>query len=693
MIFSNALLRRKNAVVVQHIEGLPARPQNFALVASLDANLRKLGYALSGELALSLVSGFAADIVELSDSLIPAVRQLVGAHRRYSPMYPNFPIQVMEAPAAELYINAIVHYFFSYGLTEPVLALPEYAKLARPELNFDESKVTFIKPVTVQGYYDFATALLGSKVSFGASEHDDIAEFPDYVLSHALQATELDNRENKAWLAALADKRLGGGYAIKFDTATDVLRYAVALSDGDVSLADKTEFVSFSRAKRREILGMLDAIGVIEEDMLRYRSAWKRLGERLHPGEFADRFPKAAQAFAAIRSNDSIETFNSRVERALAENNVLLAVTILKGRPGEFARRLDHVLRIGDSSEQDFVVSNFGAVAERVSPTVLLQTRNALLNRDSGDVRAFFPKGNVAKMITVKDERAEISNLRVLTAVRVIENALVKIFSEREPLGSCWIDPSIETIAIPFGIRSASKSLKTLGRGSRLPISEDTKILRFFIWWKGRDVDLSASVFGKDFKPLFDITYYNLREKGAVHSGDITYAPQGASEFIDIDIDKIVAQGGRYVLMNVNSYSGETFDSIEECFAGFMERRDLASGEVYEPRTVKDKVDLTAKSRAGTPFIFDLVTREAIWVDLTTTVRGFGGNVANTKGQLVSVLEAMTSLAPPTLHSLLALHVNARGSWAKDRESADTVFAVDGTVSPFDTDVLLSEYL
>lgn len=692
MFFSESLLRRKNAVVV-YGEANNVYSENFALVASLDANMRKLGYALHGDLALALLKSFKADIVELEAALIPALKKMVGAHRRYRPMYPNFPVQVMEASDAELYINAIVHYFFSYGLTTPVSVLPSYVEEARKPLDFDESNVTFIKPTTVKGFFDYATALVGSKVAFGETEREDITNFPNYVLTHALQGAELPNRENKAWLAVQADKRGLSDYAIKFDTATDVLRYAVALSDGDVSLATKTNFPSFSRPRRRELLGMLNAVGVIEEDMLRYAASWKRLGERLHPGEFAAQFPRTAEAFAAIRKNGGIATFNSRVERAMAENNVLLAVSILKGRPGEFARRLDHLLRIADGGERSHVLTEFSKVAERVSPTVLLQARNALLGSRNDRPRVFFPKGNVAKMITVEDTRPMVSSTALLAAVSHIDEALVKQFASRKALGSCWIDPSIEKLAIPFGIRSASKSLKTLGRGSRLPFSDDTNVLRFFIWWKGRDIDLSAVVLDDNYRSVLDITYYNLREHGAVHSGDITYAPNGASEFIDIDIKKIQAQGGRYVLMNVNSYSGENFVDIEECFAGFMERRNFDSGEIYEPRTVKNKVDLAANSRAGTPFIFDLETREAIWVDLTTRVGGFGGNVANTKGQLLSVTEAMTTLTPPTLHSLLALHVNARGSWADDRESADTVFAVDGTVSPFDTDVLLSEYL
>lgn len=57
-----------------------------------------------------------------------------------------------------------------------------------------------------------------------------------------------------------------------FKTATDVLRLAVALSEGDVSLASSVRFKKFNRAERRFLLGLLEQCGNITEDMLRYKN-------------------------------------------------------------------------------------------------------------------------------------------------------------------------------------------------------------------------------------------------------------------------------------------------------------------------------------------------------------------------------------------------------------------------------------
>jgi len=672
---------------------------HFAEVASMDANLRKLGYALDGELAKRLVSAPVSRIKAIHDGVIRAAKEIKGV-RRYAPMYPNFPRQVMEASEAELYLNAIMHYF---GTSIGLRILPKYERAARPELDFDESKVTLVRLGSEDDFINLMSNLAGSKSAFSATDREDILSLDDETFWAVLEGLDFKNRENLAVLNAETLRRGGSVVVAKSSTATDILRLAVALSDGDVSLADKTQFRSFKRAERRLLLGLLSEIeGGIVEDMSRHQQAWKRLGERLHPGEF-NQFPNVQEAFKVIRNNESFTTFNAAVESALFLGDALVAAQILKARPGEFARRLDKLLRMALPVEQKNILGMFADVAARVSPTVLVQARNSFANRRKESVRTFFPKGSVAKMQAVKDQRGELFESSRLEALSILDAALIANFRDRGDLGGSWVDPALKGIAVPFGQRSASKALRTLGRGSRLSFGEDTNVLRFFIWWMDAesdgwgygahtDIDLSAVMFGDDFNYVDAITYYNLRGSGSVHSGDITSAPNGASEFIDIDVDRLRARGVRYVAMTLHSYSGQDFVELPECFAGFMERRDLGSGEIYDPRTVTNKVDLTAKSRGATPFIFDLETGEAIWVDLSMQISTMAGNVANSKGQITSLVEAMTTLTPPNLYDLFTVHAAARGGIV-EKDEAKTVFAVDGDVSPFDTELILSEFL
>ena len=136
-------------------------------------------------------------------------------------------------------------------------------------------------------------------------------------------------------------------------TATDVLRIAVALSDGDVSLAEPTIFRNFSKRERRFLLACLEETGKsCVEDMLRRKQRWIRLGERLHPGDFKKVYPKSFDAFDTIRNNKPVATFNKAAEAAIKKRDTIETFELLMQRPGDFARRLDHVLRTHEGSHQ-----------------------------------------------------------------------------------------------------------------------------------------------------------------------------------------------------------------------------------------------------------------------------------------------------------------------------------------------------
>src|SRR5690606_5963816 len=113
------------------------------------------------------------------------------------------------------------------------------------------------------------------------------------------------------------------------------------------------------------------------------------------------------------------------------------------------------------------------------------------------------------------------------------------------------------------------------------------------------------------------------------------------SEFLDVDIESMLASGARYVAMNVHSYTRQPFKDVPECFAGYMMRSEVDSGEVYEPSTVANKVDLTNNGSVATVFLFDLKERKAIWVDMALKMQDMyaPNNDYYTSKQSVSVAE------------------------------------------------------
>ena len=482
------------------------------------------------------------------------------------------------------------------------------------------------------------------------------------------------------------------------------MRVATAMSDGDVSLSENTKFKSYKRAERRFLLGLLNHCHAPAEDMLRHKNRWIRLGERLHPGEYKTKYPNAAEGFDIIRNDKPLDTFNRILEKHFAAYDFVAAADHLEQRPGEFARRLDHLLR--SISDTDSVLLKFEKIADQVSTNVLLQLYAHFQERDAhNDLRIFFPKGNVAKAYAVPNELMPVDEVMCTYVKDVIKTTLVKRFETRESLGSVYIDPALKNYAIPLAQRASSKALKTVARGSRLEIPEGDTI-RFFLWWKegmvdgqktGRvDVDLSAVIYDENWGYREHISYTNLKSShfNSYHSGDITSAPKGASEFIDIDIPSALKSGSRYVVMSLNSYTHHPYCNLPECFAGWMMRKKPNSGEVYEPKTVDQKIDIAADTTIAIPVILDLETRQFIWTDLALSKNPYWyNNIEGNQKGMVLLGQAMANLRKPNLYDLYEAHALARGTLVDDKENADIVFSLDSGVTPFDTDVIISEFL
>jgi len=699
---NSILIRRSNAICIP--TGEPnTLPKEVA--AAFNRNLEGLGYTLSQNALVALSTCTVEQVAKLMDEVLPILQALRGV-KKYEPMYPNFPTQVMEASDAELYINATIHYltvWISDVTGERQEWLPKYAKDKRESLR-DVVKLTPLRFETEHSVTRIVTDIIQSNTSISETDKADIV----FAYENGLMElpSSIPQKETMAFVAALL---LKNNDWVKITplvkTATDVLRIAVAMSGGDVSLAENTKFRNFTRAERRGLISLLENCSgnshQLTEDMFRHPKRWIRLGEKLHPFEFdKDKYRHVHSAFDIIRNNKDFATWAGRLERNIQTAEFDAATQQLVERPGEFARRLDHLLRLSPST---LTVERFASVAHRVSTPVLLQTMAHFKGRqDPKDLRVFFPKGNMAKVQAIPTMVLDIPEETCAQVVTTCEGALVNRFKKLPPLGRTFVDNRMSGYLVPFSQRSASKSLRTLVRGSRIPFGTDADTIRFFLWWKdlpngGRvDVDLSALMYGPNWEFKEYIAYTNLRSSKykAAHSGDITSAPRGACEFIDVDIPSVLKYGGRYVIMSVNSFTGQKFSDIPEASAGWMLRQEPKSGEVFEPKTVADRIDLTIEAQAAMPIILDLQERMVIWVDAAMKRnRGYVNNVHGNSDQIVLLGKAFTQIAKPNLYDLFRLHAMARGEMVTEAENAETVFAPDRGVTPFQLEVIASQYM
>jgi stress response protein SCP2 len=687
-------IRRKNKLFLDKGENSLQDDYIFNLLK----NIESLGYTLAAEL-IEVVKTLSVEKLKIFyEQLISDLKENVGAKVEFKPMYPNFPEQIKEASEQELYSNAFWHYL---GDWIGKRIMPQYEEKEREKLK-DQFKLKVIGLGNKEDFNSIYTKLLNSKTSVTETDKEDIEWFINTYHSdiYSLTPADIPLKENAAfYISCLLKYNISNAEQelLKHTkTATDTLRIATALSGGDISLSENTIFKSFSKRNRKLLLSSLEKIGSITEDMLRHKNKWKRLGEILHPFEYKKKYPKCYDSFDIIRNDKPYVTFNSKVEKGLVDKNLPNLINLLQSRPGEFARKLDKLIQLTDNPED--AVNTFSLIAEKVSSPVLLQVLTHFKNRNKvKEIRIFFPKGNVAKTQAIDYNLPAISQSICEEIISICEKALMSKFSKYKPLGKVYLDVKLKNYTVPFSMRSASKALKTISRGSKIDLPEGDTI-RFFIYWKDgkhrTDLDLSALALNADSGYKMTIAYYNLKELGGFHSGDITSAPSGASEFIDIEIPACLKQGIRYVLMSVNSFTDQPFCDLPFCFAGFMIRQFSNSGEIYEPLTVENKFDLTAKSKIAIPLIIDLAERKVIWVDLSLQWNPSSvNNVYNNLSTTALINKSMTSLVKPSLYDLLELHIKARGEKTLDIKVANTIFATDRGITPTDIDIIVSDYL
>jgi hypothetical protein len=542
--------------------------------------------------------------------------------------------------------------------------------------------------------------LVSAKTSISESDKNDISIIfevhKDIIANHFPE--EISHKEILSFIASLVIQHLPSFDFLKgkIKTSTDVLRIATALSGGDISLAGPTKYKKFSRTERRFLLTLLEGCKNLNEDMVRYKNYWIRLGEILHPGEYSKRFPDAYDAFTILRNNVKIETFNSKAEVLIKEKNVLELAKHLSKRPAELARKLDFILSNNKEHSSNILVDYFKNVADRIPTPTLLQVMANFKIRasESKNIRIVLPKGNLAKVKVLDDFRPTMSQDISLSVVKVINSILAERFSTLPELGKVYVDSKLSKYVVPSSQRSASRSLHTITRGSQIDLSDEGTV-RMFIYWKEptglrTDLDLSAIMYDENWDMKDQISFTNLTGTGCKHSGDIQSAPNGASEFIDIDKKVVLERGVRYVAMNIYSFTAQPFAEMPECFAGVMGRKQPKSGEIFEAKTVKHKFDVTAESAVAIPLILDLKENKVIWADLS--MNGGRHVEANTKS-MKAICNALSKMADfkPNLYDLLTIHASSRGIVVDSPEEADIAFGEENV--PFEIERIMSEFL
>ncbi len=687
----------------------PATPNP---VSALNIEVAYFGYTFAPRLIKALSQLSESDFTLFRDSVLADLASIKGADKSYIRLFNKFPYstpdqheyfekrvigQMAHDYGIPLGGNTLTPLSCGHVIDSALFDIDDFGacpicQYSVPELSspdvavYDFKSVTPLSPIDVtdDGWRTEGSRLLARNGSLSKDEKE-------FLSGLVAQGVALDFPKTMFRETLPFAFKLFGADAVKdsISSATDIMRIAYFVSDeaSDLSLKENVKF-RLSTSMKNSLLKLLEDTSNLAEDMMRNRERWIRLGERLNPSSAKNkvRYPKTAAAFDRLRNDQkSIVTFNRQVEeqvRALAVDQTL--IDLLVERPGEYARRLDFLLRTAEDAS--IVVEGLRKVAPKLPERLMLELRKYLGSRNDMNQRMFIPKGKINKMQVVADERKPLPVEATLESIMVLDTELMARYALKEALGKVFIDPSLKDVLLPFNRRGdSSSSTSEVSKGSRYPVEGD--VLRMFVWWQNGDqycvdVDLSMVYMDENFVETGHIGFTNLSNNASKHSGDIQDAPTeaGASEFIDIDIEKMVSKlKARYVAISVISYSGQPFNDFP-CFAGFMERDSMTSGKVFEPASVRFRFDLTGSVTRTIPLVFDLKERKVIFADISGGSGRYGA-VRSQGDKHKAMTEAVMSYPErkPTLFDVALLNALARGNLVDTKEEADVVFDLSDT--------------
>lgn len=745
---------------------------NSMLVLSANRNLNSYGYTLSSNMIEKLSKYSDEDITSVYKDLISCIKQYIGDdYNKIELFYPNFPEEVMEKSDEELYLNSLLYYIFSQTDDERMKNIALIIRDAVTEDKKDrlpliEKFPRKLKVINAAKEHDLSE-LISDKIHAPKGMNDeDVNAFITYIcyeksadnIKNVLSPDKkFESKENLVKTALIMHELDADNEMSKLLTdAKDVVRFAAALSNihfkelnenmpavNNIELAvkktysNKTGKVQFklNKNEQRLIKNMLNNCKNLYYDIWKDEAIFKRLMNRIDAKRGPERVVKAFDNLASGNKTDEKGRPVIPVPRQFEEAVKTLAATkngkeyfeicgklnkLAENYPGYLNSQYIHFLDIAGKADNSAVFNDISYLINYCNIPVqdLLKTYNTLELRaqNDKDVRVF--KNKAQKFLVAENKPLSLTNEQIETAKFRIKETLFTKIKGTKKLGAVYIDPELENKKIPLrDLRNASPG-NIIPPYSVIPCMKEKNLLAAAIYWKnhtdenGRsvrsDIDLGVSFYDKDRNLIDTVNYCDLRNEYAVHSGDYTDAPNGATEMLLLDKELMKQNDIKYAVFDVHGFS-VPFDKAEGLKFMFMEkegcfdnvpkpdkllhaeidkdswyglepdkeRKVIFMGEPFEPSQIEYPIKINASATSATPCIYDVEENKIHWIDHTGLLN-LCSNVQDKDAQYMisGELEYAYNNAIPNMKQLFEIWGNSCGEITDDITKADTVFSV-----------------
>lgn len=656
-------------------------PISEFLLASIQEVLMSYNFTLSKELFSKILETEANVTIDLfKNDVFPMLAELF-ADKGYKPLYPDFPLGVTE-DSTDIYFYQILHYLFL--VTPEDLGVEESNKIESLKSKVVQSKE--LNLVTDKEILALAKQLMESNVVLSESDKLDLFTILDYfnntVVKQLMEDTNIVIKETMIDVSIYLGSRGLASPSLK--TATDVLRLIAQMSG--VPLDKKyVHFKKFNRSEINMFITNLEAIGFLKDDMNTYKKVWKKFFKIFGNRVKFEKYPNVKDAVDYLFGKSEHTTMGYKLEKALLDfkqsSDLSLSeqmksldslLDLYKKRSGVFARNLITLLsetnELKINHSEKYIVKQFLSVVDGVNSRILYQLLDRINNISVG--RFVKVSGEVVRLQETKNISEDI--------IEYLKQELISELSRRaslkEPMGLVYIDDSLKDIAFTTSQKDANGSLHPMTRGSKLSILDNSEVIRIFVYWENTensvDIDASFTFLDNEFLRREEVAYYTRKSlrKGAIkHSGDIVDAPDGAIEYIDINLKKL-SEGNnddlKYALMQIHSYSQDTFNNMT-VRAGVMQltSEEAEHEKLFKSSAVTHIFDLTTETTNNKPLLFDLENREIIWLDTSFSQVKYINNAYFdfTINPVADYLKYIVEKTNISVYDVLKLNAEARG--------------------------------
>jgi len=637
--------------------------------AQIQAEAMRLGFIFTVE---------ALDYIDLDiySSTFGYLNHLVGGDNIYQPFYPNFPQEVIDQSESDLFWNNFVHYLTAGQWR------PDYSPSTR--LPVFES-VNF-KTIGL-AHESALTEIYSSIVTANIALPETDTKILDYFLKNWDQKKLLEITPKpipfKEISSFVVKTAFDLGYLELCDsqirTATDALRVATGFSGGDISLAKNAKF-KLSNKQKKFIVNLLEVV-INKDEIAKHQNKWVRLFHCLHIGTFKNA-TKSNQIAKQTRETKLSNSYNSAVEKAIIDKDVFKIADLADKNAGDIIRRLDKILRQQNNlASTDYLLEKI--INKTVNTRVLIQAYNHFLNRDQSRLVISKSGASQAKILPAADGSIDTKCLENITQTL---KEMIRANIETKSKEKIFVDTSLKLIPMPTSMRNISDGLLNLPRGARLEIFNDSndsktidnsskngflsflnsnkisqpQVLRFFIWWTSStdeahsDLDLSSGMLDDKYNFVSQVSYTNLKNNFAYHSGDLTSVKSkdtGSCEFIDIDLTKIPSNV-RYLTLDVRKFGGDILRPL----TGWMMRQEVGNfGELFDPKTVQNCIAL-GDFQTKLACLFDLVEKKMIWMDINGSFEASTQNsLENNTASIRDFIQNFAQNKPISIYDFISL--------------------------------------